>query len=117
MNAKLQIVPRPQVRPVDLDALARMRPDELQKLHRKMFGFDVRQETPSRPGDASPGVFKRTKKAPYRNRRDGTRLRSQETAVRGFVRALRNGGRTTSNMRRSPGLCRATTHAYPCQAA
>jgi len=41
MNAKLPIVPRPQVRPVDLDALARMRPDELQKLHRKMFGFDV----------------------------------------------------------------------------
>lgn len=41
MNVRLQIVPRAQARAVDLDGLARMRPDELQKLHRKMFGCDV----------------------------------------------------------------------------
>jgi len=42
MNAKLQIVRRAAIGPVDLDRLARMRPDELQGLHRKMFCCDVR---------------------------------------------------------------------------
>lgn len=32
---------RPLAGPLDLDRLARMRPDELQRLHRAMFGCDV----------------------------------------------------------------------------
>jgi hypothetical protein len=41
MNVKLQIVRGAPVGPLDLDRLTRMRPDQLQRLHRKMFGCDV----------------------------------------------------------------------------
>jgi hypothetical protein len=40
MSAKLQIVRRP-AGPASFDRLAKMRPDELQRLHRKIFGCDV----------------------------------------------------------------------------
>jgi hypothetical protein len=39
MNAKLRVVTRAE--PVDLDRLARMQPDELQRLHRRLFGCTV----------------------------------------------------------------------------
>jgi hypothetical protein len=41
MSAKLQIVRRELVGPVDFDRLLRMRPDELHRLYRAMFGRDV----------------------------------------------------------------------------
>jgi Protein of unknown function (DUF2924) len=41
MNAKLRIVSRESGEPVNLDRLARMRPHELQQLHRKIFGSDL----------------------------------------------------------------------------
>jgi len=41
MSGKLQIVRRAPVSPTDLGRLARMLPDELQRLHRNMFGCDV----------------------------------------------------------------------------
>ncbi len=39
MNATLSVVTRTE--PVDLDRLARMRPDELQRLHQRLFGCAV----------------------------------------------------------------------------
>ncbi|MGD1097598.1 MAG: DUF2924 domain-containing protein [Bryobacteraceae bacterium] len=36
MNAKLRVVTRTE--PIDVDRLARMQPDELQRLHRRLFG-------------------------------------------------------------------------------
>jgi len=41
MSVKLQIVRRPSAGPLHLDRLARMRTDELQRLHRAMFGGDI----------------------------------------------------------------------------
>jgi hypothetical protein len=41
MSVKLQIVRRGPAGSVDIDRLARMRPDELQRLHRKIFSYDV----------------------------------------------------------------------------
>jgi len=40
MNAKFQLVSRAR-ESVDLDRLARMKPDELQRLHRELFGCDL----------------------------------------------------------------------------
>jgi hypothetical protein len=41
MNAKLRIVSRATGNSVNLDRLARMRPYDLQQLHRKIFGSDL----------------------------------------------------------------------------